>query len=70
MLLTTDYIVEGELQRIVSGNIKRLKDIKATEASDISANLPTRGQRLEQTLGPDEVASNSRWYSKRVPSKT
>jgi small subunit ribosomal protein S13 len=47
-----DYVnehltVEGELQRVVSGNIKRLKDIKAYRGLRHSANLPTRGQRTK-----------------------
>ena len=46
-VLNNDYIVEGELQRIVSGNIKRLKDIKAYRGLRHSANLPTRGQRTK-----------------------
>ncbi|HEY1644943.1 MAG TPA: 30S ribosomal protein S13 [Candidatus Saccharimonadales bacterium] len=44
-VINADYIVEGELQRIVSGNIKRLKDIKAYRGIRHAANLPTRGQR-------------------------
>ena len=44
-VITNNYTVEGELQRIVSGNIKRLKDIKAYRGIRHSANLPTRGQR-------------------------
>ena len=44
-VINTDFIVEGELQRIVSGNIKRLKDIKSYRGIRHSANLPTRGQR-------------------------
>jgi small subunit ribosomal protein S13 len=39
------YVVEGELQRIVTGNIKRLKDIKSYRGLRHQANLPTRGQR-------------------------
>lgn len=47
-----DYInehltVEGELQRIVGGNIKRLKDIKAYRGLRHAANLPSRGQRTK-----------------------
>ena len=37
--------VEGELQRVVSANIKRLKDIKAYRGLRHAANLPSRGQR-------------------------
>lgn len=44
-VINKDYIVEGELQKIVNGNIKRLKDIKAYRGLRHSANLPTRGQR-------------------------
>lgn len=43
--INENYTVEGELQRIVSGNIKRLKDIKAYRGMRHSANLPSRGQR-------------------------
>jgi len=39
--------VEGELQRVVNGNIKRLKDIKAYRGLRHSANLPSRGQRTK-----------------------
>jgi small subunit ribosomal protein S13 len=39
--------VEGELQRIVNGNIKRLKDIKSYRGLRHSANLPSRGQRTK-----------------------
>ena len=44
-VINSDYIVEGELQRIVTGNIKRLKDIKSYRGIRHSSNLPTRGQR-------------------------
>jgi len=45
-----DYIsehhsVEGELQRTVTGNIKRLKDIKSYRGQRHINNLPSRGQR-------------------------
>lgn len=39
--------VEGELQRVVTGNIKRLKEIKAYRGLRHSANLPSRGQRTK-----------------------
>ncbi|HZP55628.1 MAG TPA: 30S ribosomal protein S13 [Candidatus Saccharimonadales bacterium] len=39
------YTVEGELQRVVTGNIKRLKDINAYRGLRHSSNLPVRGQR-------------------------
>jgi small subunit ribosomal protein S13 len=46
-IINADYVVEGELQRLVSGNIKRLKDIKAYRGLRHSANLPSRGQRTK-----------------------
>lgn len=39
------YTVEGELQRVVSGNIKRLRDIKSYRGERHGRNLPSRGQR-------------------------
>ena len=39
------YTVEGELQRIVATNIKRLKDINAYRGLRHKQNLPSRGQR-------------------------
>ena len=46
-VINNDLIVEGELQRIVSGNIKRLKDIKSYRGSRHAASLPSRGQRTK-----------------------
>ena len=43
--IAANYTVEGELQRIVVANIKRLKDIKSYRGMRHTANLPTRGQR-------------------------
>jgi small subunit ribosomal protein S13 len=45
--ITSKYIVEGELQRVVTGNIKRLKDIGAYRGLRHKANLPARGQRTK-----------------------
>jgi small subunit ribosomal protein S13 len=41
------FTVEGELQRIVAGNIKRLKDIKTYRGLRHAQSLPTRGQRTK-----------------------
>ncbi len=46
-VISNDYTVEGELQRIVSGNIKRLKDIKSYRGIRHTLNLPTKGQRTK-----------------------
>ena len=40
-------MVEGELQRIVTANIKRLKEIRAYRGERHSKNLPSRGQRTK-----------------------
>lgn len=45
--INANYTVEGELQRIVVGNIKRLKDINAYRGLRHKANLPSRGQRTK-----------------------
>jgi small subunit ribosomal protein S13 len=44
-VINADYVIEGELQRVVTGNIKRLRDIKAYRGLRHQMNLPTRGQR-------------------------
>lgn len=40
-----NFTVEGDLQRIVTGNIKRLKDIQTYRGTRHKQNLPVRGQR-------------------------
>lgn len=40
-----NFTVEGDLQRIVGGNIKRLKDIQSYRGVRHKQNLPVRGQR-------------------------
>jgi small subunit ribosomal protein S13 len=44
-LIAANYTVEGELQRVVVANIKRLKDIKSYRGDRHARNLPSRGQR-------------------------
>jgi small subunit ribosomal protein S13 len=39
--------IEGDLKREISGNIKRLKDIKCYRGVRHSRVLPTRGQRTK-----------------------
>jgi len=40
-----NFVVEGDLQRVVAGNVKRLKDIQAYRGIRHKNNLPSRGQR-------------------------
>jgi len=44
-VINENHTVEGELQRIVATNIKRLKDIKSYRGERHSKGLPSRGQR-------------------------
>lgn len=46
-IISNDYIVEGELQRIVTGNIKRLKDISSYRGTRHKNSLPSKGQRTK-----------------------
>ncbi len=65
------YIVEGELQRIVSGNIKRLKDIGSYRGLRHKQNLPSRGQRTKTNArtrrGRKLTVGGT---AKKTPSKT
>lgn len=44
-VINDSYMVEGELQRVVATNIKRLRDIKSYRGERHSKSLPSRGQR-------------------------
>jgi len=44
-IIDTDYTVEGDLQRIVTNNIKRLKDIGSYRGLRHKSGLPVKGQR-------------------------
>lgn len=41
------FTIEGELKRQISGNIRRLKDIKAHRGTRHLKKLPARGQRTK-----------------------
>lgn len=69
--INENYTVEGELQRIVSTNIKRLKDINAYRGLRHKANLPSRGQRTKTNArtrrGKKSTVGGT---AKKVASKT
>jgi small subunit ribosomal protein S13 len=44
-IIEKSFVVEGDLRRQVSGNIKRLKDIGSYRGKRHSMKLPARGQR-------------------------
>ncbi len=46
-LVEKNYKIEGELKRIVQGNIKRLREIGAYRGYRHSRGLPVRGQRTK-----------------------
>jgi small subunit ribosomal protein S13 len=69
--INNTYTVEGELQRIVAGNIKRLKEINAYRGQRHKANLPSRGQRTKTNArtrrGKKSTVGGT---AKKVASKT
>ena len=44
-VISSSYIVEGDLRREISANIKRLKDLGTYKGTRHRKNLPARGQR-------------------------
>lgn len=44
-IVDANYTTEGDLKRLVSNNIKRLKDIGSYRGQRHKLNLPVRGQR-------------------------
>lgn len=70
-IINEKHVVEGELQRIVSGNVKRLKDIGSYRGLRHKASLPSRGQRTKtnaRTRRGKKVTVGG--TAKKVASKT
>lgn len=70
-IINENYTVEGDLQRVVSGNVKRLKDIKTYRGIRHASNLPSRGQRTKtnaRTRRGKKVTVGG--TAKKVASKT
>ena len=70
-VINDKYMVEGDLQRVVTGNIKRLKDINAYRGLRHKASLPSRGQRTKtnaRTRRGKKVTVGG--TAKKVASKT
>lgn len=69
--INENHLVEGELQRVVAGNIKRLKDINSYRGLRHKANLPSRGQRTKTNArtrrGKKTTVGGT---AKKAPSKT
>lgn len=70
-VINENYTVEGELQRVVATNIKRLKDINAYRGMRHKQNLPSRGQRT-RTNGRTRRGKKTTvgGTTKKAPSKT
>ena len=70
-IINNQLVVEGELQRIVTGNIKRLKDIKSYRGDRHNRGLPSRGQRTKTNArtrrGKKSTVGGT---AKKAPSKT
>lgn len=69
--IAANYTVEGELQRVVTANIKRLKDINSYRGMRHKASLPSRGQRTRtnaRTRRGKKVTVGG--TKKKAPSKT
>lgn len=70
-VINNDVQVEGDLQRQVVGNIKRLKEIRSYRGMRHQANLPSRGQRTKTNArtrrGKKLTVGGT---NKKAPSKT
>jgi small subunit ribosomal protein S13 len=70
-IISSNFVVEGDLQRIVTANIKRLQDINAYRGIRHKSHLPTRGQRTRtnaRTRRGKKVTVGG--TAKKAPSKT
>lgn len=69
--LINEQTVEGDLQRVVTDNIKRLRDINAYRGLRHSSGLPVRGQRTRtnaRTKRGKKITVGG--TAKRAPTKT
>lgn len=70
-IISSNHTIEGELQRVVTGNIKRLRDINSYRGLRHKLNLPARGQRTRtnaRTKRGKKVTVGG--TAKKAPSKT
>jgi small subunit ribosomal protein S13 len=70
-IISSDYMVEGDLQRVIAANIKRLQEINSYRGLRHKSHLPTRGQRTRtnaRTRRGKKVTVGG--TAKKAPSKT
>jgi small subunit ribosomal protein S13 len=70
-IISNNYTIEGELQRIIQGNIKRLRDINAYRGLRHKNALPSRGQRTRtnaRTRRGKKITVGG--TARKAPSKT
>lgn len=67
--LVEERKIEGELRRDVSGNIKRLKDIRSYRGTRHSKKLPARGQRTKTNARTLKGAKKTMGSGKRKVDK-
>ena len=59
-VISSSYVVEGDLRREISANIKRLKDLGTYKGTRHRKNLPARGQRTRRAVPRQRGASS--WF--------
>ncbi len=70
-IIEDNFTIEGNLKRMVSSNVKRLKDISSYKGSRHARNLPVRGQRtktnsrtvrgnVRKTMGSGKIAATKK----------
>ncbi|MFT7644409.1 MAG: small subunit ribosomal protein S13 [Candidatus Paceibacteria bacterium] len=64
------FTTEGELKRLVAGNIKRLKDISSYRGSRHTKRLPARGQRTKTNSRTLKGAKKTMGSGRRKLEKT
>lgn len=64
------FKIEGDLKREVSGNIKRLKDIKSYRGTRHTKRLPARGQRTKTNARTLKGAKKTMGSGRRKAEKT
>lgn len=68
--IVESYKIEADLKREVSGNIKRLKDIKSYRGTRHAKRLPARGQRTKTNARTLKGVKKTMGSGRKKESKT